>query len=264
VSGVRFDSPEDEWKAWMNGVHPRMRLGRRTMGLMPTGPHCRICSAPFGAPGKWIVRPLGFVPWDKNPRICNKCLSILRGIDIAGAEIEVSVLFADIRGSSDLAREMGSSEYAHLLQRFYGVATDVLTANDAILDKFIGDEVFCVFLPFMSGDDHPAQAVRAAEALFEATGNASPTDNKPWVPLGAGIDTGTAFVGLVTKGGSSEFSTIGDPVNTGAHLAAEADAGEILVSTAAAQAAGLDVAPRDRRHLSLKGHNVEAASIRGR
>ena len=178
--------------------------------------------------------------------------------DFSGAEIELSFLFADVRSSSDIARQIGTMEFAHLMHRFYRVATDVLLADDAIVEKFVGDEVVGFFMPLTAGEDHAATAVRAAEHLLVATGHGD--DDGPWLPLGAGVHTGTAFVGVVSSGATSDFTALGDAINVAAHVAAQAGPGEILVTDAAA-ASGIDLDGLQRRSLSLKGHPVGAVVV---
>jgi adenylate cyclase len=147
-------------------------------------------------------------------------------------------------------------EFTRLMQRFYAVASEVLIGDDAIVEKFVGDEVVGFFLPLLTGPQHAAAAVRAAEHLLIATGHGD--EAGPWLPLGAGVHTGTAFVGVVSSGATTEFTALGDAINVAAHLAAQAGPGEILVTAAAATAAEIDTASLDRRDLSLKGHQVEA------
>lgn len=233
-----------------------MRSGRIAFGLLPFGPRCRQCNVPFHGPGGFVLRHLGsaFRPWDKNPNLCRRCLGHLSRQDVSGAEVESSFLFADVRRSSDLARELGTMEFTHLMQRFYAVATEVFYDHDALLDKFVGDEVVGFFLPFMAGPEHARSAVETARDLFGAVGYGS--SGGPWVPLGAGVHTGTAFVGLVSRGSVYEFTALGDTPNIAAHLAAQAAAGEILVTEGVATSLGRQ--PLERRQLSLKGHAVEA------
>jgi len=68
------------------------------------------------------------------------------------------------------------------------------------------------------------------------------------------VHTGTAFVGIVGSGNTSDFTALGDPVNIAAHLASQAAIGEVLVTDRAAEAAGVAGDGLERRHLSLKGH----------
>ncbi len=251
--------PEEEWRACLEGTARHMVLGRRTFGIFPSDPRCKFCSIPFRGPGGWVLRHVSekYGPWDKNPNLCRRCVIGLGSAEVMGAEVDVSFLFADIRRSSELARELGNIEFTHLMQRFYRVATEVLFDHEALLDKFVGDEVVGFFLPFMAGSDHPRVAVEAARALFAAAGYGS--DDGPWLPLGAGIHTGNTFVGYVSRGEASEFTALGDTINLAAHLAAQAKAGEILITEAVG--ASLETSGLERRHLSLKGHELDALVI---
>ena len=206
-----------------------------------------------------MFRLMGFVRWEKNPNVCVRCLKDMRMQDVLGAEVEISFLFADVRHSSEIARQMDTMEFTRLMQRFYATANQVLIENDALIDKFVGDEVVGFFMPFLAGADHAAAAVRAAQELLLATGNGE--GDRPWLPLGAGVNTGTTFVGMVSSGQKSEFTALGDPINVAAHLVGQAAAGEILVTDAAASAAGLRVGTLERRHLSLKGAQADVVVV---
>jgi adenylate cyclase len=126
----------------------------------------------------------------------------------------------------------------------------VLVDHDAIVDKFVGDEIIGIFVPALTGELHASRAVAAARALMVATGNAT---RAPWIPIGAGVHTGVAFVGSIGSGPHVELTAMGDPVNVAARLATAAGAGEILVTTDAADAARLDTAGLEQRDLTLKG-----------
>jgi adenylate cyclase len=148
------------------------------------------------------------------------------------------------------------------MNRFDRVSKDVLVEADAIIEKYVGDEVVALFIPLMTGAVHAKTAIRAAEDLLLATGHGSAEG--PWVPLGAGVHTGRAFVGVVGSGSSTDFTALGDPVNIAAHLASQAAIGEVLVTTESAAAARLPLDGLERRHVSLKGHPVDAVVVRPR
>lgn len=256
----------EQWYALLSGTHPGLSRPR-PLRFVPSKPRCRLCAAPFGAPGSTILRRYGYGPWEKNPNICKRCFvnieatakacpSGLSYQDVSGAEVETSLLFADVRGSSKLARQMPVLEFSRLMNRFYRVSREVLVEHDAIIEKFVGDEVVGIFLPFMTGSHHAARAVETARALLRATGHGSAEG--PWLPLGAGVHTGTAFVGMVGDVGATDFTALGDPVNIAAHLASQAGVGEILVTHDTAVAAALPREGLERRHVSLKGHPVDA------
>lgn len=262
----KYATPEEEWHDFLSGTHPHLQH-RSPLRFIPSSPRCKICSVPFGAPGSLILRRYGYSPWEKNPKLCGRCFKGLElhaklcpsatgDREVAGAEVEASMLFADVRGSSKLARQMPVFDFTRLMNRFYRVSSEVLIEADAIIEKSVGDEVVGLFLPFMAGQEHARRAVEAAEGLLLATGHGSAEG--PWVPLGAGVHTGTAFVGVVGSKGASDFTALGDPVNVAAHLASQAAIGEILVTNQAASAASLPDEGLERRHLSLKDHPVDA------
>src|SRR6478672_6184915 len=170
----------------------------------------------------------GYQPWVKQPKICGRCFKGLgdhaqmcpgapESQGIRGGEVEISMLFADVRGSSKLARAMPVIDFTRLMNRFYRESSKVLIDGDAIIEKFVGDEIVGLFIPFLAGPEHAARAVETAQELLSVTGHASP--DGPWVPLGAGVHTGTAFVGMVGSNNTSDFTALGDPVNIAAHLA---------------------------------------------
>jgi adenylate cyclase len=142
------------------------------------------------------------------------------------------------------------------MNRFYRVSSDVLFGMNAIVEKFVGDEVVGLFIPMLTGPEHARVAVETAQALLHATGHG--TADGPWVPLGAAVHTGRAFVGIVSSGATSDFTALGDPLNEAAHLASHAAVGEVLVTVAAASSGGIDTTGAERRDLSLKGHPMDA------
>jgi adenylate cyclase len=251
---------EEQWRTVLDGTHPVVHKTRRVRGRIPANPRCRLCYTPFGGPGGFLLRRLSRVnePWEKNPTLCKRCILQISEFEVFGAEIPATFLFADVRRSSELARQLDVREFATLMQRFYATATNVLFEHQALLDKIVGDEVVGFFLPFMAGERHPEAAVATARALFEAVGYGSVEG--PWLRLGAGVHTGPAFVGYVSRGEDSEFTALGDTINVAAHLAAQAGPGEILVTDAVR--ASLDVDDLQRRHLSLKGHELDAFVVR--
>ena len=203
------------------------------------------------------MRMVGKRPAEQNPSMCTSCFDFIVRHH-GGAEIDCTLLFADIRGSTRMAESMSATAFRDRLDRFYATASAVVFAHDGGIDKFVGDEVMALFFPLLSGNRHVARAVDAAEALLRATGHADPEG--PWLPVGAGVHTGKAWVGAVGDEAHTELTAVGDVVNTAARLAAFAEAGEVLVTVEAATTAGLD--PRlARRMLDLKGKQAATEAI---
>jgi adenylate cyclase len=244
-------SDDERWRGMLTGDLPGLRRVRRVMGWIPSGPRCKLCAAPLGKPGTLVVRLAGFGPSELNRRVCRGCIRSLVKMP-GGAEVEISLLFADVRGSTRLAERMPAQEFSHLMARFYGTAARVIDRRDGIVDKFVGDEVMALFIPGFAGDDHAADAIAAGRDLLIETGNGG---GEPWIPVGAAVHTGIAYVGTVGEGDARDFTALGDPVNTTARLASCAAAGEILVSSAAASSSSLDTAGLENRTLTLRGRD---------
>ena len=250
---------EAYWRDFLTSGDPLERAGRRFFSRLPADPRCRLCAAPFRGIGAPVMRLLGKQQSDANPNMCQTCMTNLRK-HRGGAEVEATFLFADIRGSTALAETMSPAEFRTRVNRFYEVATGVVFAHDGVVNKFVGDEIVAMFFPLLTGDRHAQLAIAAAEELLRATGH---TDaGGPWLPVGAGVQTGLAWFGVVGDEAHLELTALGDPVNTTARLAATAAAGEVLVGIAAARAAG--VSRGEPRTLELKGKSapVEAISLR--
>jgi adenylate cyclase len=206
----------------MNRHLPRAFI--RVMRALPSEPRCRLCHAPYGGVGGRIMRRLGFGPSRKNPTLCNTCFE---KAPMGGLEMEVGVLFADVRGFTSLAERMPPDEVAQLLNRFYAAASRILTRS-AIVDKLVGDEIMALYLPQLLGEHWEDDLVRDATELLAAVGYRG--GDEPWLPLGVGVDVGRAYVGNVGAGDVKDFTALGDVVNTAARLQSSASAGQVVVS----------------------------------
>ncbi|MBI3160364.1 MAG: adenylate/guanylate cyclase domain-containing protein [Chloroflexi bacterium] len=224
---------------------------RRLYHVLPSEPRCKFCAAPFRGVGGALVRTVyGTRPSRANPHMCNVCDDFAEKFQ-GGAEVTLSMLFADIRGSTKLAESMSPAEFSRLIDRFYKVSTEILARHDAAVDKLAGDQVSGYFLPgFVS--DHAGSGLRAAQEVLHATGYGKP--GGPWVEVGVGVLTGTAFYGAVGQtGGMVDVTALGDNVNVAARLASSAAAGEILTTLDTLQAAGRSAEGLEMRRLELKG-----------
>jgi adenylate cyclase len=207
---------------------------------LPRGPRCKLCASPFAGLGRILPGP-NFSPSRKNPNFCKRCFE---QAPIGCREMEVGVLFADVRGYTALSESRPTAEVTELMNRFYALATDVLMSHDAVIDKLIGDEVMALFIPSWT-PDATSHLLHAAEDLLRGVGFGS--DEEPWLPLGIGIDYGLASVGNVGTGEVKDFTAIGDVVNTAARLQQCAKPGQLVLS--------------DRVRASLKGPTPEAAAV---
>ena len=255
---------EEEMHEFLTGHNPASAAMRNVFRRVPSGPNCKICAAPFAGPGGAILRHVGFGRFAGNPTICNFCIKDLQRMGVQGAEIPVSLLFADIRGSTGIGERLSPTEFRSFLNRFYRIASEAVLASDGLVDKFVGDEVIGLFFRGISGDRHEAAAVDAGRRLLSHAGLADATPSGA-IPVGAAVHTGVAFVGSTAADDVvSDFTALGDVVNTTARLASQAASGEILVSVEAATAAGTDTSGLERRTIDVRGRTepVEVVSLR--
>jgi adenylate cyclase len=247
--GPGEDRDEAYWRDYLTRGSGAEHYGRLLFKRIPSDPRCRLCAAPFAGVGAPVMRLIGKQPSNSNPHMCNACFVNLQRHH-GGAEIDASLVFADIRGSTTLAESMSPGAFHDLVDRFYATAIKVVFDHDGAIDKFVGDELVAMFFPLISGERHAERGVEAAMALLTATGHADPRG--PWLPVGAGVNSGRVWFGAVGDGDHTELTALGDRVNVTARLASAAKAGEVLVTVEAASAAGLD--PNlERRSLELKG-----------
>lgn len=232
------------WEGILTDGHAPLVRARRLFRYLPSSPRCKLCNNPFGGPVGRILGAAGFSPSRKNPNLCGRCCDALPP---GGAEVDVAVLFADVRGSTALGQQNAAADFAALLNRFYATATRALLQHDAVIDKLIGDEVMAFFVKGISGPDYRRRAVMAGMDLLTAVGYGS--SEGPWLSLGIAVNAGHAYVGNI-GGAVVDFTALGDPVNVAARMQQHAD-GELLVAAGVADEL---MANTPRRSLNLRGH----------
>lgn len=241
---------EEEWYRMLTEGESIPRTVRRVFGMLPSNPRCKVCNSPFKGWGGSLMQMIGREQSRFNPRYCQPCDQFEHP---GGAEVVLTMFFADVRGSTRLAEQMSAVAFSQLINRFYSVATDALVDADAMVDRLVGDEVVGLFIPGLAGHMHARKAIRAAQRLLQHTGHGA--EGGPWIPVGIGVHTGVAYVGIVggSEGKPKDFTALGDNVNITARLASEAAPGEIVMSDATYQAAGLDLGGLEHKLVELKG-----------
>jgi adenylate cyclase len=242
-------------KALHEGDGGMFARGRRLFGILPSDPRCTGCMAPFeGYGGKVFRNVFNIKRSTMNPLLCNRCDKMVRQLEY-GAETEMGMLFADMRGSTTLAEKMNTIEFKELIDRFYTETTNILIHSYATIDKLVGDEVSGYYLPTYLGKNYVKHAIKAARDMLTVTGHADP--GGPWAPIGIGVHFGTAYYGAVTSvEGLVDLTALGDAVNTASRLASNAATGEILISDAAAKQANLDTTTLISRSVEMKGKSA--------
>ena len=218
---------------------------------MPGNPRCFECNLPLSGSGANIISPLGLRASRFSPQLCSWCEASIRKME-GGAEIELTMLFADVRGSTNLAETIGINEFTQMIQRFYKVSTVIILQDRGMVNRLMGDQVIGLFVPRFSGRNHAQAAIEAAKDLLLATGHQD--RNGPWASVGVGIHTGPAYVGTVGHGDSvNEIAVLGSAANLTARLSSSARQGEVFVSQAALDCADHSGGGMESQELALKG-----------
>jgi adenylate cyclase len=259
----KVNTVDEMWCKHLTEGNVRTKQWRHLFGMLPSNPRCVNCHTPFAGFGSALLRVIrGPITQrsSKNPRYCTACHFFTTQFP-GGAEIELTMLFVDVRGSTTIAEKMNNTEFSHLMNRFYEAAINVLVRADAFIDKLVGDEVTALFIPGFAGKEHARKAVEAGQELLRVTGYGE--TGGPWVPIGVGVHTGTAWVGSIVgaSGAGADFTALGDNVNIAARLASKAGAGKVLISEATCNAARIENDDLEKRDLELKGKS-ELVSVR--
>ena len=234
-----------DWQTLLvDGFEPLKKV-QKVFRRLPHDPRCKLCQNPFAGVGGKVVGWMGRKPSRKNPNLCQYCFDHLPE---GGLEIDIGVVFADLRGSTRLGEQSSATEFAGTLNRFYATATDVLIHHDGLIDKLIGDEVMALFIQGLAGADYRRKAALAALDLAKAVGD---------LPVGVAANAGIAFVGNVGSGTVLDFTALGDAVNTASRLQSHAAPGEVVLSAElyelvaaehpGAREASIEVRGRDER-----------------
>jgi adenylate cyclase len=245
------------------GLSPRqlaeLKLEQTLYGVIPGSNRCFECHAPLAGFGGFVLGLVGVGPSSLSPRLCNMCENAAKKKE-SGAEVELSLLFADVRGSTVLAQSTTTGAYKDLINRFYKTAADILVNHDGMVGRLIGDQVIGLFAPRFAGAHHAEVALEAAADMMRATGHEPGSD--PWIEIGIGVHTGNVYIGAVgSSDGVNEIAVLGDGANLAARLSSRAADGEVMLSPAAVEASHLPDQAGRARTVKLKGIK-EAVKVR--
>jgi adenylate cyclase len=232
------------WQLLLVDGHEPLRKAQRLFRRLPRDPRCKMCQNPFAGVGGRLFGLLGRKPSRKNPNLCDYCFNHLPP---GGLEIDVAVVFADIRGSTTMGEGSTATDFAAALNRFYAAATDVLIHHDGIIDKLIGDEVMALFFSGMAGPDYRRRAALAALDVATAVGE---------LPVGVAANAGIAFVGNVGSGAVTDFTALGDAVNVGARLQSHASPGEVVLASDLYALIAADHPGGRAEHIEVRGRDA--------
>jgi len=245
---VNEDNVSQMWHDWfMVSANSVERKVQRFFHALPHDPRCKLCHAPFEGVGGLAVGALyGRRRSSLNPQFCNICEAFAQKFP-GGAEVEMTMLFVDVRGSTALSEQLTVSEFRELINRFFIESANIIGKEFGLLEKLAGDAVAAFWGAGFAGPDYVTRTIHAAQKIQKAM-------EKQKIPVGIGVHAGVAYFGAMgSPGGVVNISAIGDEVNAAARIASKAAAGEILLSEKVLKQAGIHGDGLEARSLELKG-----------
>ena len=129
------DGNEELWRTIFAVGHPDLQKQHWLHRKLPTRPRCRLCLVPFSGIGGWIMRMRGKGRNNRNPNFCNACDKFLEAFP-GGVEIEMSMLYVDIRQSTEYADGHEAASVSQRINAFLNHATRTVTDHDGFVMAF--------------------------------------------------------------------------------------------------------------------------------
>jgi len=245
-------TPEEWWRALLTGHANDMPIKpvRHIFARLNSTNRCKFCNSPFDGAWAPAMKLMGRNASRLSLHLCHQC-QVVASEHLGGAEVDLTLLFADVRGSTRLGEQMNATEFSQLISRFFSVSSHVLLHSGAWVDRLVGDQVIGIYVPYFVSNHQERTALEAAHALLHQTGHDDPRG--PWIEVGIGIHSGPTFVGAVGSAQSAtDITVLGDVPNVAARLSSAARPGEILMSENVFSKIELPAA-LEKRSLELKG-----------
>jgi adenylate cyclase len=167
-----------------------------------------------------------------SPQIAKEIVSRADTGDLllGGEQREVSVFFADIRGFTTISEQLSPEAVMQMLNTYLSVVADAVVQHDGIVNKFVGDNIMAVWNAPQSQPEHALLAVKAAWEAQQKLAELRQRDNRPLpVQFGIGVNTGPAVAGNVGSAGRSEYTVIGDSINTASRICSSTPGNEVWI-----------------------------------
>jgi class 3 adenylate cyclase/tetratricopeptide (TPR) repeat protein len=169
---------------------------------------------------------------------------------------QVTVLFADVSGSMDLAEQEDPEEWRGIMQRFFSTLAEAVTRFEGTVDKFTGDGIMAVFGAPVAHEDHARRACYAAlQMLDDVAGYAAELRRAKGLNFSTriGINSGEVVAGAIDGGGGSSYTAIGHTVGLAQRMEALAEPGKAYLTESTAELARGYLDLRDLGEFEIKG-----------
>ena len=188
-----------------------------------------------------------------SPDVATALIADPRQAALGGAVVEVTAVFADLRGFTTFSEASTPEQIVAMLNRYFEVATAEILAEGGTVVQFVGDALMALFNAPVRQPDHAVRAARAAlrmQARIEAVAEAD------WPRFRVGINTGPALVGNIGSTELRNFNAMGDAVNVAARLETSAHPGQVVIGESTRVLLPPDAACEPLGELLVKGRRT--------
>lgn len=175
---------------------------------------------------------------------------------MAGEKRVITIVFADIRGFTQMSERMDPWAMSELLNKYFNRMTEIIFRNGGTIDKFMGDAIMILFGAPLAQKNAAFRAVKTAHEMREEL----KILRRNWEEakeqafhIGIGINTGEVFVGNLGSDNHKEYTALGDAVNTAARLENKALPDQILFSESVWNEVGHLVSCKELAPVLLRG-----------
>jgi adenylate cyclase len=187
-----------------------------------------------------------------SPDVASALLADPAQAALGGTMVEVTALFADLRGFTTFSEQVSPSMIVTMLNRYHAVAVPCILDNGGTVVQFVGDALLALFNAPARQPDHPSRAVSAALELQRRVAGLAGA-HPGWPLFRVGVNTGPAVVGNIGSEALRGFNAMGDAVNIAARLQSLAAPGQVVIGHATRVALGAAVVVQPLGDLALAG-----------
>lgn len=185
-----------------------------------------------------------------SPDVATALLADPSQAELGGAVVEVTAVFADLRGFTTFSEVSTPAQIVAMLNRYFEVATAAILGEGGTVVQFVGDAMMALFNAPARQPDH---AVRAARAALRIQERVEAVAEPGWPRFRIGINTGPALVGNIGSKDLRNFNAMGDAVNVAARLETEARPGQVVIGEATRALLPAELATQPLGELLVKG-----------
>ena len=189
-------------------------------------------------------------------RVTSSGVSNVPNDALAAERKQVTVLFADVKGSMDLAEQHDPEEWRKIMQRFFSILADAVDEFEGTVDKFTGDGIMAVFGAPIAHEDHARRACYAAlRMLDDVSGYAAELRREESLNFSVrvGVNSGEVVAGAIGQGADGDYTAIGHTVGLAQRMEALAEPGKAYLTESTAELAGGFVELEDLGEFEIKG-----------